>query len=104
MFSTHSQDFFHQSSFLLTKNCFINPASTLKILFHQSSFYLSNAIFIFLGGKRPGEMSQYVICSKKDGGRVCKYMHARAIYNVLTQGRTVENGESNPNPRQITPW
>src|SRR6218665_2224633 len=26
------------------------------------------------------------ICSKRDGGRVCKYMHARAIPNVLTQG------------------
>jgi len=31
-------------------------------------------------------------------------MHARAIYNVLTQGRTVQNGGSNPpTPRQITP-
>ena len=57
--------------------------------------------------------------SQKDGGRVCyvmlcyniimvickcEYMHARAIYNVLTQGRTVQNGGWIPKPRQITPW
>jgi len=36
---------------------------------------------------------------KKGGRRVCKYMHAidaRAIYNVLTQSRTVQKGGSNP--------
>jgi len=38
------------------------------------------------------------------GGLVCEYMHARAIYNVLAQGPTVQKGGSNPNPlRQITP-
>jgi len=26
-FSLHSQEFFHQSSFSLTKNCFISPTS-----------------------------------------------------------------------------
>jgi len=36
------------------------------------------------------------------GGRVCEYVHAKAIYNVLTQIRTVQKGGSNP--RQITPW
>src|SRR6218665_1613282 len=30
------------------------------------------------------------------GGQVYEYVHARAIYNVLTQGRTVQNGGSNP--------
>src|SRR6218665_1348932 len=37
-----------------------------------------------------------VICPKKGGGRVCKYMHARAIRNALTQGRTVQKCGSNP--------
>jgi len=37
-----------------------------------------------------------VICPKKVGGRVCEYMHARAIYNVLTQGRTVQKGGLKP--------
>jgi len=37
-----------------------------------------------------------VICPKKGGGRVCEYIHARAIYNVLTQGRTVQKGGSKP--------
>jgi len=47
---------------------------------------------------------QYVICSQKGGGRVCEYMHARVIYNVLTQGRTVQKGVSNSQtPWQITP-
>src|SRR6218665_512614 len=51
-----------------------------------------------------GDM-QCVICPKKGGGRVCEYMHARAIFNVLTQGQTVQKDGSNPpNPRQITPW
>src|SRR6218665_4007947 len=46
-----------------------------------------------------GSLDQYVICPKKGGGRVCKYMHATAIYNALTQGRTVQNSGSNyPNP------
>ena|SRR6218665_475903 len=32
-------------------------------------------------------------------------MYARTIHNVLTQGRTVQKGGSNPpNPRQITLW
>jgi len=30
-----------------------------------------------------------MICPKQGGGRVCEYMHARAIHNVLTQGPTV---------------
>ena len=34
--------------------------------------------------------------SQKGGGRVCEYMHARAIHNVLTQVRTVQKGGSNP--------
>ena len=38
---------------------------------------------------------QYVICPR---GGVCEYMHARAIYNVLAQGRTVQKGGSNPQP------
>jgi len=29
-------------------------------------------------------------------GRVCKYMHARAIHNAVAQGRTVQKGGSNP--------
>ena len=29
-----------------------------------------------------------MICPKKGGGPVYEYMHARAIYNVLTQDRT----------------
>src|SRR6218665_1409656 len=38
-------------------------------------------------------------------GRVCKYMHEKAILCVLPQGQTVQKGGSNPpNPRQITPW
>src|SRR6218665_337946 len=37
-----------------------------------------------------------VICPKKGGGRVCKYMHARAIRNALIQGRTVQKCGSNP--------
>src|SRR6218665_3644309 len=48
-------------------------------------------------------MMKCVICPKKwwEG----KYMHARTIHNVLTQGKTVQKGGSNPpNPRQITPW
>src|SRR6218665_1983099 len=28
--------------------------------------------------------------------RVCEYMHARAIYNVLTHGQTVQKGGLNP--------
>jgi len=38
--------------------------------------------------------------SQKGGSRVCEYMymHARAIYNVLTQGRTMQKGGSNPQP------
>jgi len=43
--------------------------------------------------------------SKKGGGRVCEYMHARAIYNVLTQSQTVQKGGSKPQPlREITHW
>jgi len=36
--------------------------------------------------------------SQKGGGRVCKYMHARArpIHNVMTQCRTVQKDGSNP--------
>jgi len=34
----------------LTMNCFINPASTWKILFYHSSFYFNNVICIFLRG------------------------------------------------------
>ena len=38
-------------------------------------------------------------------GRLCKYMHARTIHDVLAQGRKVQKGGSNPpNPRQITKW
>src|SRR6218665_3003341 len=33
---------------------------------------------------------------KKVEGRVCEYMHAKAIYNVLPQDRTVQKGGSNP--------
>ena len=33
--------------------------------------------------------------SQKGGGRVCEFMHAMAMYNVLTQGRTVQKGGSN---------
>jgi len=48
---------------------------------------------------------QCFICQKKGGGRVCEYMHARAIYNVLTQGRTVQKGGSNPqSPGKLHPW
>src|SRR6218665_2180646 len=36
-------------------NCFMNPASTWKILFHQSSFYLRKVIYVFLRGESPGE-------------------------------------------------
>ena len=36
-----------------------------------------------------------MICPKKVGGRVCEYMHAGAIYDALTQGRTVQKGGSN---------
>jgi len=43
-------------------------------------------------------VGQSVICPKKVGGRVCEYMDARTIYNVLTQGRTVQKGGLNPNP------
>src|SRR6218665_3401306 len=47
---------------------------------------------------------QQMICPKKVGGRVCKYMRAGAIHIALTQCRTVQKGGSNlPNPRQITP-
>src|SRR6218665_3462777 len=58
-FALHSKDFFHHSSFELSRNCFINPASTRRILFHHSSFYLRKVINIFLrreksGGKCPG--------------------------------------------------
>ena len=56
-FSLHSKDFFHHCSFELSRNCFINPASTWRILFHHSSFYLRKVINIFSGGKSPGEMS-----------------------------------------------
>src|SRR6218665_1641430 len=35
---------------------------------------------------------------KKVGGRVCEHMHARAINNALSQGRTVQKGGSNPQP------
>jgi len=35
-------------------------------------------------------------------GRVCRYMHARTIHNVLAQGRTVQKvekgGSNHPNP------
>jgi len=31
-----------------------------------------------------------------EGGRICEYMHARAIHNVLTQSWTVQKGWSNP--------
>ena len=33
---------------------------------------------------------------RKAGCLVCEYMHARAIYNGLTHGRTVQKGGSNP--------
>ena len=50
---------------------------------------------------------QCVICPKKGEGRVCQYMHARAIHNALTQGRTLRNVVGTtlptPQPRQITP-
>ena len=41
--------------------------------------------------------NQYVICPKKVGGRVCEYVHAKAIYNVLA----VQTGGSTP--QQIKP-
>src|SRR6218665_1108570 len=47
----------------------------------------------------------YGICPKKVGGRVCDYKHAKDIYNVLTQGRTVQKGGSNranPQPANHT--
>jgi len=34
----------------------------------------------------------YDLSPKRWAGRVCEYMHARAIHNVLTQGRTVQKG------------
>jgi len=34
--------------------------------------------------------------SKRWEGRVCKYMHARTIDNVLARSRTVQKGGSNP--------
>ena len=40
-----------------------------------------------------------LIVPKEVGGRVYKYLHERAIYNVLTLGRTVQKGGSNP-PRE----
>jgi len=39
---------------------------------------------------------QNVICPKRVGDRVCEYMHARAIPNVLAQGRTLQKDGSNP--------
>ena len=53
-FSLHSKDFFHHSSVELSRNCFINPASTWGILFHQSIFYLRKVINIFLRGEKSG--------------------------------------------------
>ena len=44
-------------------------------------------------------VNKYMTCPEKAGGRVCEYMHARAIHSVITQGRTVKKGWSNrPNP------
>jgi len=34
-------------------------------------------------------LTQCVICPQNGGGRLREFVHARAIYNVLTQGRTV---------------
>ena len=42
--------------------------------------------------------SSVLFVPKRWGVRVCEYMHARAIYKVLTQGRTVQKGGSNPQP------
>ena len=50
-----------------------------------------------------GGLKAVCYLSQKRWGRVYEYMHERAIYNVLTQGRTVQKGGSNPNPWQITP-
>ena len=50
------------------------------------------------------DMSTVCDLPKEDGGRVCKYMHTRAIHNAVTHGRTVQKGGSHPpNPRLITP-
>jgi|SRR6218665_717371 len=47
---------------------------------------------------------QCVICPKKVAGQICKYMHARAIHNVLTQGEQYKRmGRTLPTPGQITP-
>ena len=35
--------------------------------------------------------------------RVCEYLHATAIYTVLTQGRTVQKGGGTPNPCKSHP-
>src|SRR6218665_1772193 len=58
---------------LVTKNCFINPASTLKILFHQSSFYLSNVICIFLEGKSGGNVRRVMFWTLLSG--MCSWSH-----------------------------
>ena len=50
----------------------------------------------------PGHSVLFV--PKKVGSQVCEYIHARAIYNVLTQGRTVQKGWSNlPTPGKSHP-
>jgi len=58
----------------------------------------------FISGRVQTQRLAVCYLSQERWGRVCEYMHARAIYNVLTQGKTVQKGGSNPNPRQITPW
>src|SRR6218665_525195 len=52
-------------------------------------------------------LSSILFVPKKVGDRVCECMHARAIYNVLTHGLTVQKGGSNglkpPNSRKSHP-
>ena len=55
-------------------NCFINPASTWKLLFQQSSFYLRKVIYIFLRGEKSG--------GKCPGDKIFNVLDPRHVYMV----------------------